>query len=201
MGKVEIHAPKMSDSDDTDDEKDKENENEKEKRRSYDDDDESHLNPSNQNKKYSDSDADTDRSPPEKEKQKEKTLVDDNNSESKDILSVALKSSSSKQNFTVCAPQLLHLDTDGKPLWFNGWLLRNKFADKKKKKTGEFEVYMVEPKPGEEGEESDEDAWKLIDDNICCLTAEKTVDFSADERETLNMLVEMTKEAGAYGKG
>jgi hypothetical protein len=37
-------------------------------------------------------------------------------------------------NFTICSPQLLHFGTDGKPLWFNGWLLSNKFADKKKRK-------------------------------------------------------------------
>ncbi|KAK6425018.1 hypothetical protein LTR95_016313, partial [Oleoguttula sp. CCFEE 5521] len=30
------------------------------------------------------------------------------------------------KNITVCAPQLLHLDTDGRPLWFNGWISKDK---------------------------------------------------------------------------
>lgn len=46
-------------------------------------------------------------------------------------------------NFTICAPQLLHLDTNGKPLWFNGWLLHNKFAEKSKKRFANFEVSLA----------------------------------------------------------
>lgn len=34
-------------------------------------------------------------------------------------------------NYTICAPQILHLGLTGKPLWFNGWLLEDKFGDKK----------------------------------------------------------------------
>lgn len=36
-----------------------------------------------------------------------------------------------RENYTICAPQILHLGMNGKPLWFNGWLLENKFGDKK----------------------------------------------------------------------
>jgi alpha 1,3-mannosyltransferase len=38
---------------------------------------------------------------------------------------------SHKQNHTMCMPQLVHYDVKGKPLWFNGWLLDNKYADKR----------------------------------------------------------------------
>src|SRR2546423_3035583 len=42
--------------------------------------------------------------------------------------------------YTICAPQLLHLDTNGRPMWFNGWVLANKFS--KDKHFGRSEVYM-----------------------------------------------------------
>ena len=96
-------------------------------------------------------------------------------------------------NYTMCAPQLLHLDLNGRPLWFNGWLLDNKFADKKQKKFGKFEHYLIEPKdirePG---------AWQLEESNMCCLTtdAELRRDFSADERGVLEMMVAQAKDVG-----
>jgi alpha 1,3-mannosyltransferase len=42
-----------------------------------------------------------------------------------------LQNDSSPEYYTVCGPQLLHLDVDGNPLWFNGWLLESKFAEEK----------------------------------------------------------------------
>jgi len=101
-------------------------------------------------------------------------------------------------NFTICAPQLLHLDTDGRPLWFNGWLLDNKFADKKKRTPAVFEAYLMEP--AEAAGERD-DAWQLQDNNICCLTSDRLFTFSEAEKETLEMISGMAKEVGAYGKG
>ncbi|KIW34325.1 uncharacterized protein PV07_01110 [Cladophialophora immunda] len=99
-------------------------------------------------------------------------------------------------NYTICSPQLLHLDLHGKPLWFNGWLLDNKFADKKQKKFGKFEHYLIEPRdirePG---------AWQLEESNMCCLTtdAELKRDFSPDEKAILNMMIGQAKEVGVAG--
>jgi alpha 1,3-mannosyltransferase len=96
-------------------------------------------------------------------------------------------------DFTICSPQLLHLDLEGKPLWFNGWLLDNKFADKKQKKFGKFEHYLIEPRdirePG---------AWQLEESNMCCLTTDATLkrDFSQKEKEILNMMIAQAKEVG-----
>jgi alpha 1,3-mannosyltransferase len=39
------------------------------------------------------------------------------------------QNSTKQKGYTVCAPQLLHTDVKGKPLWFNGWLLQSKFAE------------------------------------------------------------------------
>jgi alpha 1,3-mannosyltransferase len=105
---------------------------------------------------------------------------------------------SPRLNFTVCAPQLLHLDIGGRPLWFNGGLLSNKFVEKKKKELGIFEVYLREP--GENDGDNDS-SWRLTDSNICCLTTDHTLSFDDDERVTLRMLAEFAKKAGAYGTG
>lgn len=99
-------------------------------------------------------------------------------------------------NYTICAPQLLHLDTDGKPLWFNGWLLDNKFADKSKKRFAEFKSYLVEPR-----DIRDPGAWQLAESNLCCLTtdADKKFDFEEEDLATLKMIMDRAIEIGAYG--
>ncbi len=96
-------------------------------------------------------------------------------------------------NYTICAPQLLHLDLEGKPLWFNGWLLDNKFADKKQKKFGNFQHYLIEPR-----DIRDPGAWQLEESNMCCLTtdAELKRDFSKAEKEILDMMIGQAKEVG-----
>jgi hypothetical protein len=96
--------------------------------------------------------------------------------------------------YTICSPQLLHLDTDGQPLWFNGWLQDNKFADKKSKKFGRFEHYLIEPR-----DVRDPGAWQLEESNMCCLTtdAELKRDFSKQEKDTLQMMIHQALEVGA----
>ena len=96
-------------------------------------------------------------------------------------------------NYTICSPQLLHLDLQGKPLWFNGWLLDNKFADKKQKKFGKFEHYLIEPR-----DIRDPGAWQLEESNMCCLTTDPELkkDFSKEERDILAMMIAQAKEVG-----
>lgn len=96
-------------------------------------------------------------------------------------------------NYTICAPQLLHLDTHGKPLWFNGWLLHNKFADKRKKAFAKFEQYLVEPRDVREP-----GAWQLAESNMCCLTTDhdKMFDFSREEKATLKMIMDRAQAMG-----
>ena len=97
---------------------------------------------------------------------------------------------------TICAPQLLHLDTSGKPLWFNGWLLSNKFADKKQKKFGRYDHYLIEPRDVREP-----GAWQLHENNECCLTtdADKKFDFSDAEKQLIHDMMRKAKEVGAPG--
>lgn len=96
------------------------------------------------------------------------------------------------KSVTICAPQVLHLGRDGNPLWFNGWILNNKF-DKKHTKAGEFDLYAEEPR-----EITEPEAWKLGEHNMCCLTTYHTQVFSEEEKETLKMIVVIAKEVGAY---
>ncbi|KAK6505235.1 hypothetical protein TWF481_007152 [Arthrobotrys musiformis] len=106
------------------------------------------------------------------------------------------------EKFTICAPQLLHLDRDGTPLWFNGWILNNKFEDKKKmRKANNFKTYLREnPKPDLETI-GGQDQWQLQENNICCLTTNENAQFSDEESSTLTMILDYAYKAGAYGKG
>jgi hypothetical protein len=47
-------------------------------------------------------------------------------------------------NFKICAPQILHLDTAGQPLWLNGWLLPNKFSNDNQQQPGKFDGFIKE---------------------------------------------------------
>jgi len=98
--------------------------------------------------------------------------------------------------YSICAPQLLHLDLEGKPLWFNGWLLDNKFADKKQKKFGKFEHYLIEPR-----DIRDPGAWQLEESNMCCLTTDAPLkrDFSPEEKSILAMMIQQAKDVGVAG--
>ncbi|OKP09509.1 hypothetical protein PENSUB_5131 [Penicillium subrubescens] len=88
-------------------------------------------------------------------------------------------------DLTICGPQLLHLDRDKRPLWFNGWLYKNKYAGTKQE-IGQFEVFMEEP-----NEVLEPGAWQLEENNVCCLSNAATLDFTDKETEWLGKLVKM----------
>jgi len=100
----------------------------------------------------------------------------------------------SATNYTMCAPQLLHLDLEGRPLWFNGWLAKDKFKDRKKQEYASFDHYMVEPtdlrEPG---------VWDMGEANTCCLTADAVLTFHEDEREVIDMIMSTAREKKALG--
>lgn len=99
-------------------------------------------------------------------------------------------SGSIPENFTICSPQLLHLDVHGRPIWFNGWILPNKYIEEKQRET-RFEGYIKEPK--ERG------PWKLGDHNNCCLTSDRIFAFNQPEKDVLEMIVNIAKDVGALG--
>src|SRR5438094_232159 len=85
---------------------------------------------------------------------------------------------------TICGSQLLHLDVDGTPLWFNGWLLVNKFAERAKREFAPMTSFMMEPR-----KPLSPDFWDLTTDNMCCLTsdADATFEFDAHDAALLAM--------------
>ncbi|KAL4877386.1 mannosyltransferase putative-domain-containing protein [Aspergillus karnatakaensis] len=97
-------------------------------------------------------------------------------------------------NYTICAPQLLHLDRDGRPLWFNGWLLPNKY-NKKAREPTKFEAFLREPREAREP-----DAWQLHEHNICCLTSEYKSEFTRDEMEVMDRIIASGRKVGALAK-
>lgn len=93
----------------------------------------------------------------------------------------------------ICSPQLLHLDLDGKPLWFNGGLVRNKFLDRREWKFGAWDTYLIEPR-----EIREPGAWFLGDANMCCLTSDHHLkgDLSPAEKGLLDAMVAQAKKVG-----
>jgi alpha 1,3-mannosyltransferase len=98
-------------------------------------------------------------------------------------------------NYTICAPQLLHLDRDGRPLWFNGWLLPNKFEPGQEQKPLSFEAFLAEPRDFREPA-----AWQLMESNICCLTGDYFSEFTREEKAVLKMIVDAGRRSGALDK-
>lgn len=91
-------------------------------------------------------------------------------------------------NYTVCSPQLLHFGTDGEPLWLNGWLSPDKFADPKNVRGDSFRVFLKETaKTGPE-------IWELMGWNTCCLTVPKFERIPEEHKQTLDMLIELAQE-------
>lgn len=93
----------------------------------------------------------------------------------------------------ICSPQLLHLDTEGKPMWFNGGLVRNKFVDRREWKFGKWETYLIEPR-----EIREPGAWFLGEANMCCLTTDYHLkgDLSIQDRALLDMMVNQARKVG-----
>ncbi|KAJ5996621.1 hypothetical protein N7522_008281 [Penicillium canescens] len=99
------------------------------------------------------------------------------------------------KEYTICAPQLLHLDYSGRPLWFNGWLLQNKFAEAGSEQPGKFEAFVHE----ERGDGKDGSSWEIHPSNVCCLTAKKVSKFAEGELKVLKMVVGIGRRVGAFG--
>ncbi|KAI1427836.1 alpha-1,3-mannosyltransferase [Xylaria sp. FL1777] len=129
-------------------------------------------------------DPDTDEySPPDE------TQDEENPSESEAI------AASTADTYMMCSPQLLHLDVDGTPLWFNGWLLVSKYADRSKRRFAPMKSYMREPR---NKAIDDDDFWKLTTDNICCLTssADDKSDLTEHDLDLLEMMRDRAVEVG-----
>lgn len=92
---------------------------------------------------------------------------------------------------TLCSPQLLHFDREGKPLWWNGWIATSKFKEDHGK-MGIFEVYVKEPtnvlKP------ENKDRWDIRGSNIVCLASDDVTPFTRKELDTLDMIMEIARE-------
>jgi alpha 1,3-mannosyltransferase len=100
-----------------------------------------------------------------------------------------------EDNVTICAPQILHLDRDGAPLWLNGWILTDKY-EKNNQTLVDFRHYMPEPtvltSPG---------SWSIGEHNMACLTARQTFDFTIAEMEILDQTIQTALEVGSYAPG
>ncbi|KXG48362.1 Alpha-mannosyltransferase [Penicillium griseofulvum] len=89
-------------------------------------------------------------------------------------------------DLTICAPQLLHLDREQRPLWFNGWLYENKFASERV--LGKFEMYMEE-----QSGSLVPPAWELEEHNLCCLSNSPAKNFTTEESDWIDTLIGIAK--------
>jgi len=94
----------------------------------------------------------------------------------------------------VCAPQLLHNTREGSPLWFNGWILANKF-EKEKSPIAQLELFMREPETYREPE-----SWTIGESNSCCLKNAEVYEFTEKERKTIQTILRVAFKVGAVGK-
>jgi hypothetical protein len=78
----------------------------------------------------------------------------------------------------------------GRPLWFNGWLLENKFAKAGEKRPAKFEAYVRE-----EGRVPD---WQLGESNMACLTSKKMFSLSQEESDVLDMTIAFGRRCEAF---
>ncbi|KAI1813840.1 glycosyltransferase family 71 protein [Poronia punctata] len=103
------------------------------------------------------------------------------------------------KKYMICSSQLLHLDTDGTPLWFNGWLTVSKFAAPPYRKFAPMPSYMMEP-PTTTSPHETKEFWQLAGDNMCCLTsdADHAYKLSENDAAVLQMMRDRAVEIGAF---
>ncbi|KAI4765463.1 hypothetical protein E4T52_01789 [Aureobasidium sp. EXF-3400] len=98
--------------------------------------------------------------------------------------------------YTVSSPQLLHLDLNDRPLWFNGWILDDKFEDNKFVNVSTWDVYLSEIKETREAAE-----WRIGGHNMATLKSNKAYEFTEKEKEVLQMIVDTARENGSLKPG
>jgi len=97
--------------------------------------------------------------------------------------------------YTVNSPQLLHLDLNGRPLWFNGWILDDKYEEHQHVNVSKMEVYLSEQKDTNEAPE-----WQIGGHNMATLKSTTAFKFTQKEHNVWNMIVEIAKDNGAIGQ-
>lgn len=90
---------------------------------------------------------------------------------------------------SICAPQLLHASLDGRPLWFNGWLQLDKGISESY--VNQMNAFILEPEIEPAG------AWRIGSHNVFCLQAPTHGNFTAAEREAVEMMIKTGIEVGA----
>ncbi|KEQ90181.1 glycosyltransferase family 71 protein [Aureobasidium subglaciale EXF-2481] len=94
--------------------------------------------------------------------------------------------------YTISSPQLLHLSTSNRPLWFSGWILDDNFEDPKDTAISIWENYLSETKETNEPAE-----WRIAGHGMATLKSNKLFKFTAKENDALSMIVETAREVGA----
>ena len=113
-------------------------------------------------------------------------------------------------NFTMWSSQLLHLDLEGRPLWFNGWIQESKWNHDKNVPLAKFEYFLKERRqPVQQSVPQDADGdigevdsgkmaeWATHNENMAMLRSDRVYDFTEDERDTLDMIVGIARGFGA----
>lgn len=64
-----------------------------------------------------------------------------------------------------------------------------------------MDVFLREPNEEYKKAEGERDPWQLQQHNEACLTAKEKYTFEDKDKTTLDMIIGLAKDVGAYGKG
>ncbi|CRG85976.1 hypothetical protein PISL3812_02979 [Talaromyces islandicus] len=90
-----------------------------------------------------------------------------------------------------CSYQMLHMDRDQSPLWYNGWISDQKKSILTKKNLWQFEHYMVEAK-----ETNGKNPWTWAANYKGCLNGRELVRLTHSEKEIFNRAIQAAVDFG-----
>jgi alpha 1,3-mannosyltransferase len=100
-----------------------------------------------------------------------------------------------KSGGEICGIQLLHLNLEGRPLWFNGGIAENKNHDDHLTNFQKFHGFISEPKEATSTSITPWDGWEERDDgSIMCLHDDTFTPLSRKEQEIIDMTTDIARK-------
>ncbi|OKL56138.1 hypothetical protein UA08_08745 [Talaromyces atroroseus] len=91
----------------------------------------------------------------------------------------------------VCSYQILHMDRDQSPLWYNGWISDQKKSTLQMGNVWEFEHYMVEGQVT-----NGNNPWSWLEGFKGCLEGRELIGFTDSEKKIFQQAIDAAKDLG-----
>lgn len=95
-----------------------------------------------------------------------------------------------------CSYQMLHMDRDQTPLWYNGWISDQKKQILTKNNVWQFEHYMVEAK-----DTNGKNPWTWAANYKGCLNGRELVSLTHAEKDIFNSAIQAAVDFGLIKEG